>query len=121
MKDVMATLCAWDAAGLASAEAVLVGAQHSSPRQPGARLVVNEKGEVAGAVSMGCVENDLREHLLRLLRGETGSRLLHYGVAFEAVLEVGLSCGGEIDVWIHTSISPPHDSPTSSTASKATP
>ncbi|HPT16196.1 MAG TPA: XdhC family protein [Kiritimatiellia bacterium] len=117
----MATLCAWDAAGLASAEAVLVGAQHSSPRQPGARLVVNEKGEVAGAVSMGCVENDLREHLLRLLRGETGSRLLHYGVAFEAVLEVGLSCGGEIDVWIHTSISPPHDSPTSSTASKATP
>jgi len=101
MKDVMATLCAWDAAGLASAEAVLVGAQHSSPRQPGARLVVNEKGEVAGAVSMGCVENDLREHLLRLLRGETGPRLLHYGAAFEAVLEVGLSCGGEIDVWIH--------------------
>ncbi len=104
MKDVMDSLKAWDAAGLRSAEAVLVGAQHSSPRQPGARLAVNEKGEVAGAVSMGCVENDLREHMLRLLRGAGGARMLHYGAAFDAVLEVGLSCGGEIDVWIR-----PHD------------
>ena len=100
MKDVWTAMRAWDAAGVASAEAILVGAQHSSPRQPGARLAVNEKGEVAGAVSMGCVESDLREHLLRLLRGEGGERLVHYGAAFEAALEVGLSCGGEIDVWI---------------------
>ena len=66
MKEV---LQAWDAAGLRSAEAILAGTQHSSPLQPGARLAVNEKGEAAGAVSMGCVESDLREHLLALLRG----------------------------------------------------
>jgi len=101
MKDVMEAIQAWDAAGLQSAEAILVGTQHSSPRQPGARLVVNEKGEVAGAVSMGCVESDLREHLLALMRGEANSRLIHYGAAFAEALEVGLSCGGEIDVWIH--------------------
>ncbi len=100
MKEVMKAIREWDAAGLASAEAVLVGAQHSSPRQPGARLAVNEKGAAVGAVSMGCVENDLREHLLALMRGEGTPRLLHYGAAFEAALEVGLSCGGEIDVWI---------------------
>ena len=100
MKEVMEALRAWDAAGLASAEAVLVGVQHSSPRQAGARLAVNAKGEMAGAVSMGCVESDLREHLLGLLRGEGGARMVHYGAAFAAALEVGLSCGGEIDVWI---------------------
>ena len=100
MKDVMQGLRAWDAAGLKSAEAILVGVQHSSPRQPGARLAVNEKGAAAGAVSMGCVESDLREHLLALLRGEGAARMVHYGAAFEAALEVGLSCGGEIDVWI---------------------
>ena len=86
--------------GCESAEAILVGTQHSSPRQPGARLAVNEKGEAAGAVSMGCVESDLREHLLGLLRGEGAARMVHYGAAFAAALEVGLSCGGEIDVWI---------------------
>ena len=100
MKDVVDILRGWDAAGRTCAEAILVGTQHSSPRPPGARLVVNEKGEVAGAVSMGCVENDLREHMLAMLRGAGGPRRLHYGAAFEAALEVGLSCGGEIDVWI---------------------
>lgn len=100
MKEVMEQLRAWDAAGLKSAEAMLVGVQHSSPRQAGARLAVNEKGEMAGAVSMGCVESDLREHLLGLLRGTGAARMVHYGAAFEAALEVGLSCGGEIDVWI---------------------
>ena len=100
MKDVVERLKAWDAAGLRSAEAILVGVQHSSPRQAGARLAVNEKGEMAGAVSMGCVESDLREHLLGLLRGGGAARMVHYGAGFDPALEVGLSCGGEIDVWI---------------------
>ncbi len=100
MKEIIPTLQAWTAAGFASAEAILVSAQHSSPRQPGARLVVNERGELAGAVSMGCVESDLREHLLRLLRGESPEQIVAYGAAFEPALEVGLSCGGEIKVWL---------------------
>jgi len=100
MNNVRQVIQEWDAAGLRSAEAVLVGTQHSSPRQPGARLVVNEKGEVAGAVSMGCVESDLREHLLALMRGESSPRMVHYGAAFAEALEVGLSCGGGIDVWL---------------------
>ena len=108
MKDVMATLREWDAAGLASAEAILIRTQHSSPRQAGARLVVNEHGAVAGAVSMGCVESDLREHLLNLMSGQGKPRTIHYGASFEPLLEVGLSCGGEIEVWIrrHDSASP---------------
>lgn len=100
MNDVIQMVREWDAAGVASAEAILVGTQHSSPRQPGARLVVNERGQVGGAVSMGCVESDLREHLLALMRGESAPRILHYGSAFAEALEVGLTCGGEIDVWI---------------------
>ena len=100
MKDTMQAIQAWDAAGLRSAEAILVGVQHSSPRQAGARLAVNEKGERVGAVSMGCVESDLHEHLLQLLHGEGPARMIHYGASFGATLEVGLSCGGEIDVWI---------------------
>ena len=100
MKDVVAIRQEWDAAGLASAEAILIRTQHSAPRQPGARLIVNERGAVAGAVSMGCVESDLREHLLNLLNGQSAPREIHYGASFEPLLEVGLSCGGEIDVWI---------------------
>ncbi len=96
----MESVRAWDAAGLRSAEAILVGVQHSSPRRPGSRLVVNERGEMAGGVSMGCVESDLREHLGGLLRGEGGARMVRYGAGFDGVLEVGLTCGGEIEVWL---------------------
>lgn len=100
MNEVIQAVRAWDEAGLASAEAILVAVQHSSPRPAGARLAVNEKGEMAGSVSMGCVESDLREHLLALLRHDGRARMVHYGRDFEAALEVGLSCGGEIDVWL---------------------
>lgn len=100
MNEGMELRRTWDAAGRQVAEAILVGVQHSSPRPPGARLLVNEKGEIAGSVSMGCVESDLREHLLALLRGECPPRMLHYGASFGPALEVGLTCGGEMDVWI---------------------
>lgn len=100
MKELIETVDGWDRAGLKSAEAILVGTQHSSPRPTGARLVVNENGDMAGAVSMGCVESDLREHLLAMIREGQPARMVHYGRAFEASWELGLSCGGEIDVWL---------------------
>ena len=90
----------WLRDGKRVAEALLIRTQHSSPRMPGARLRVNEDGRMTGGVSMGCVENDLREHLLALLHGEREAGVCHYGRAFGESLEVGLSCGGEIDVWI---------------------
>jgi len=98
--DWMLALDKWTKEGLACAEAVLVSRQHSSPRMPGARLVVNERGELAGGVSMGCVENDLRVRLAALLAGAGGAEMVRYGAAFDPLLEVGLSCGGEIGVWL---------------------
>jgi xanthine/CO dehydrogenase XdhC/CoxF family maturation factor len=100
MKEVMEALRAWDAAGLASAEAVLVGHAAFVAAATGRAAGGEREGRGGGAVSMGCVESDLREHLLGLLRGEGAARMVHYGAAFAAALEVGLSCGGEIDVWI---------------------
>lgn len=97
MSSAQTTLQEWARQGMPWAEAILVKAQHSSPLPPGARLFVNQKGEMHGAISLGCVESDIREHLLQVLKsGE--SRLLHYGAASEFSYEVGLSCGGEIEV-----------------------
>lgn len=95
--DYTRTLETWAQEGARWAEALLVQAQHSSPLPPGARLAVDDRGRMAGAISMGCVESDLREHLLATVR-DGQARLLHYGAAHDMVFEVGLSCGGEIDV-----------------------
>lgn len=97
MKDIFADLKKWSDAELKAAVGLLVNAQHSSPRLPGARMAVNENGEISGSVSMGCVEGDLREHLLKTI-SEGTPRLIHYGISEDMAASVGLSCGGEIDV-----------------------
>lgn len=97
MISVNPVLVEWSRKGKRWAEAILVKAQHSSPLPPGARLFVNEDGEMHGAISMGCVENDVREHLMNLLKGGP-PRVVHYGAGDTLTLEVGLTCGGEIDV-----------------------
>jgi len=62
-------------------------------------MAVNEHGEVSGAVSGGCVEGAVVEVAAEVLRqGEP--RLLHFGIADSEAWDVGLPCGGEIDVFV---------------------
>lgn len=93
----------WAEAGRAAGVATLVRVRGSAPRRPGARFAASEEGELAGSISRGCVESDLHEQIGLLFAGE-GPRLLHYGITDEMALEVGLACGGEIDVLVE-----PHD------------
>ena len=63
-------------------------------------MAINEEGEIAGAVSGGCVEGAVAEAALDLLRGGGAPRLLHFGIADAEAWDVGLPCGGEIDVFV---------------------
>lgn len=61
-------------------------------------MAINEHGAVAGAVSGGCVEGAVAEAALELLRKGGEPRMLHFGIADSEAWDVGLPCGGEIDV-----------------------
>ncbi len=100
IREVMSELKRWTSEGRACGVAILYQAQHSSPRPVGSCLAVADDGRMAGAISMGCVESDIREHLLELLNTGQPPQLLHYGAANDMLLEVGLTCGGEIDVML---------------------
>ena len=64
-----------------------------------AKMAISESGEIAGMVSGGCVEGAVVEVAEEVLR--TGEpRLLHFGIADDEAWDVGLPCGGEIDVWV---------------------
>ena len=56
-------------------------------------------GAVVGAVSGGCVEGAVIEVAEEILAGAE-PRLLHFGIADSEAWDVGLPCGGEIDVWV---------------------
>ena len=101
MRDVLEDVDAWVARGDRVALATVIGVQRSAPRPPGAKMAVNDRGEVSGAVSGGCVEGAVVEVAERVLA--TGEpQLVHYGIADSDAWDVGLPCGGEIDVYIET-------------------
>ncbi len=99
MKDVLPEITRWTERGDRIALATVVGVRRSAPRPPGAKMAVNGRGEVAGGVSGGCVEGAVVEIADRVMRGE-GPRLAHFGIADSDAWDVGLPCGGEIDVWV---------------------
>src|SRR5438105_6090747 len=62
-------------------------------------MAVNEYGEIAGGVSGGCVEGAVVEIADRVMQGDP-PQLVHFGIADSEAWDVGLPCGGEIDVWV---------------------
>ena len=99
MKDVLEEVDAWVANGEKVALATVIDVKRSAPRPPGAKMAISEHGEIAGAVSGGCVEGAVVEVAEEILGGGQ-PRLLHFGIADEEAWEVGLPCGGEISVWV---------------------
>ena len=105
MRDILEAIEAAQAGGARAAVATVVSTIRSAPRQPGAKLVVREGGSFVGSVSGGCVEADVVERASAVFAGSPPS-LVHYGVADSEAWEVGLSCGGEIDVWLELADDP---------------
>jgi len=99
VRDILETLAAWDAEGLRAAWAIVVETERSTPREPGSALAVNERGDIAGSVTGGCVEPDVYEEAKAVLAGEP-ARLVEYGIEDETAFEVGLPCGGTVRILI---------------------
>jgi xanthine dehydrogenase accessory factor len=99
MREILSELERWRSQGDRIAMARVVATRRSAPRPIGSKLIVSERGELAGSVSGGCVESEVVETAREVLAGGE-PRLLTYGISDDQALSVGLPCGGEIDVWI---------------------
>lgn len=99
MRDVIEAVTTYRARGERVAIATVVRTLGSSPRGIGAKMIVTDQGNMAGSVSGGCIEGAVFTACQEAIAsGE--ARLLHFGVADEAAWEVGLACGGTIDVFV---------------------
>jgi xanthine/CO dehydrogenase XdhC/CoxF family maturation factor len=99
MKDILGDIARWRQKGEKVVVATVVATRRSAPRPVGTSLAVSESGQMCGSVSGGCVESDVYENARRVM--ETGEpALLSYGIKDEEAWEVGLPCGGEIDVFV---------------------
>jgi len=99
MKDILADVSDWVEKGEPVAVATVIQTWGSSPRRVGAQMALTPSGKIAGSVSGGCVEGAVFESGVEVL--QTGvPQLLHFGVSDETAWEVGLACGGQIDVFV---------------------
>lgn len=97
--DPLERASAWKAEGRGVVLATVVATWGSSPRPAGSQLAVDDRGDFVGSVSGGCVEGGVLEAAQEVLRSGA-ARLLEFGVTDEMAWEVGLSCGGQIEVFV---------------------
>jgi len=105
MRELVQAIRAWQAEGAALGRAVVVRTFGSAPRQEGAVLVVTADGRLAGSVSGGCVEGAACEEVLAA-RAAGVSRVIRYGISDKQAWDVGLACGGTIDVLVEPYLRP---------------
>tara|TARA_B100000965_G_scaffold102914_1_gene84707 strand:+ start:61 stop:387 length:327 start_codon:yes stop_codon:yes gene_type:complete len=72
----------------------------SSPCQIGSKMIINEKGEFLGSVSGGCVESNVINECLELIKDKNSFKKIHFTVQNESAWSIGLACGGELTVFI---------------------
>ncbi len=98
-EEILLRAVEWGRTGLGVALATVVSTWGSSPRPAGSQLAVNERGEFVGSVSGGCIEGAVVQEALGAIR-DGKPRLLDFGVTHERAWEVGLACGGTIQVFV---------------------
>lgn len=99
MKELLDDLDKWRREQVRVALARVVELDGPGPRAPGAAMAVNERGEVAGSVSGGCVEGAVVAEALRVLKVGR-PKLVTFGYSDDQAYSVGLSCGGRIHIFL---------------------
>src|SRR5467141_2021655 len=107
MREVLDELKAWSEAGEQIALATVIETWGSSPRPLGSKMAVTRSGKMAGSVSNGCIEGAVFDEAQKVLKTGT-PKVAAFGVADEVAFEVGLACGGHIEVFVQP-LTPAHE------------
>jgi xanthine/CO dehydrogenase XdhC/CoxF family maturation factor len=97
--DILDQAAAWRAAGKGVALATVITTWGSAPRPVGSQLAVDDAGNFVGSVSGGCIEGAVVHEALEAI-ADGKPRLLDFGVTNSQAWEVGLACGGKIQIYV---------------------
>jgi xanthine/CO dehydrogenase XdhC/CoxF family maturation factor len=98
-ENILERAALWRRSGRGVAIATVVATWGSSPRPVGSQLVVDDQGGMIGSVSGGCIEGAVVREAQEVIAGGK-ARLLDFGVTNEQAWQVGLACGGKLQIWL---------------------
>ena len=99
-ETILKSANSWIESGHKVTMATVIETWGSSPCQVGSRMIVNDKGDFLGSVSGGCVEVNVINECLELIKNKNLFKKMHFTVQDESAWSVGLACGGEMKVFI---------------------
>jgi xanthine/CO dehydrogenase XdhC/CoxF family maturation factor len=98
-EDILEQAADWRRSGRGVAVATVVATWGSSPRPVGSQLAVDAEGQMIGSVSGGCIEGAVVREAQEVIAGGP-PRLLDFGITNEQAWDVGLACGGKLQIWL---------------------
>lgn len=97
--NILEQAAAWRAEGRNAALATVVDTWGSSPRPVGSQMAIDDRSNMAGSVSGGCIEGAVVMEAQAVMQ-DRKPRLLDFGITNEQAWEVGLACGGKLQVYV---------------------
>ncbi len=99
LDDIITPTCVWLKNNQKVALATVISTWGSSPRPVGGQMAINEKGDIIGSVSGGCVEGAVIIEGINAIR-DRKLRIKDYGISNNMAWDIGLACGGELKILI---------------------
>ena len=99
-ETILKSANSWIESGHKVTMATVIETWGSSPCQVGSKMIVNDRGDFLGSVSGGCVEANVINECLELIKNKNLFKKMHFTVQDESAWSVGLACGGEMEVFI---------------------
>ena len=100
MREILDRVEEWRTRGERVAVATVLATGGSTPRPAGAKMAVTAHGDVVGSISGGCVDTDVIEHAMEVLRSGR-PQIVEYGYSPDMTWEVGLMCGGIVHILVY--------------------
>ncbi|MCX5838737.1 MAG: XdhC/CoxI family protein [Deltaproteobacteria bacterium] len=106
MADLYEKIVKLKANGSSAAVATIIGTEGSTPRETGSKMLVREDGTIFGTIGGGCLEGQVIEEAIKVIREEK-PRTFHYDLTEKEAAGLGMICGGVLDIYIEPIISNP--------------
>jgi xanthine/CO dehydrogenase XdhC/CoxF family maturation factor len=99
MREILDDVRKWQKEGKQIAIATVVQVYGSAPRPMGAKMAISSTGDIVGSVSGGCLEGAVIEEAQKVMKSRKAV-LLKFGISNAQAWDVGLACGGDIQIFV---------------------